>query len=145
MFALYGYEFAGVNSGNGNPVYLNKAGKYVQRNIANGSYYFANSLNDPALGAATTLTQDDKKVLGNVLPKFYGAFTNTFTYKNISLDVMFRYQGGNKIMNITRQEILSNQKFANSGTTLLDRWTTPGQVTTVPKLWYNQDLSLIHI
>ncbi len=140
MFALYGYEFAGVNSGNGNPVYLNKAGKYVQRNIANGSYYFANSLNDPALGAATTLTQDDKKVLGNVLPKFYGAFTNTFTYKNISLDVMFRYQGGNKIMNITRQEILSNQKFANSGTTLLDRWTTPGQVTTVPKLWYNQDV-----
>lgn len=139
MFSLYGYEFAGVNSGNGNPVYFNKAGQYVQRNIANGTYYFANSLNDPTLGAATTLTQDDKRILGNALPTDFGAFTNSFTYKNISLDVMFRYQVGNEIMNITRQEILSNQKFANSGKTLLDRWTTPGQVTNVPKLWYNQD------
>jgi TonB-dependent starch-binding outer membrane protein SusC len=137
--ALFGYEFAGVNSGNGNPVYFNAAGQYVQRNIANGTYYFANSLNDPTLGAATTLTQVDKKVLGSAQATDFGAFTNTFSYKGVSLDVMFRYQAGNKIMNITRQEILSNQKFANSGKDLLNRWTTPGQVTDVPKLWYNQD------
>ena len=137
--ALFGYEFAGVNSGNGNPVYYNAAGQYVQRNISNGTYYFANSLNDPTLGAATTLTQGDKKILGSAQPTDFGAFTNTFSYKGFSLDVMFRYQKGNKIMNITRQEILSNQKFANSGKELLNRWTTPGQVTDVPKLWYNQD------
>ncbi len=137
--SIFGYEFAGVNSGNGNPVYLNAAGKYVQRNISNGTYYFANSLNDPTLGAATTLTQADKKILGSAQPTDFGAFTNTFSYKGISLDIMFRYQAGNKIVNITRQEILSNQKFANSGTELLNRWTTPGQVTNVPKLWYNQD------
>ncbi len=137
--ALYGYEFAGVNSGNGNPVYLNKDGKYVQRNISNGTYYFANSLNDPTLGAATTLTQADKKILGSAQPIDFGAITNTFSYRGISLELMFRYQAGNEIMNITRQEILSNQKFANSGKDLLNRWTTPGQVTDVPKLWYNQD------
>ncbi len=137
--ALYGYEFAGVNSGNGNPVYLNKDGKYVQRNISNGTYYFANSLNDPTLGAATTLTQADKKILGSAQPIDFGAITNTFSYRGISLELMFRYQAGNEIMNITRQEILSNQKFANSGKDLLNRWTTPGQVTNVPKLWYNQD------
>ncbi len=137
--ALYGYEYAGVNSGNGNPVYYNKDGKFVQRNISNGTYYFANSLNDPTLGAATTLTQADKKILGSAQPTDFGAFTNMFSYKGMSLEVMFRYQAGNKIMNITRQEILSNQKFANSGKELLERWTTPGQVTNVPKLWYNQD------
>jgi hypothetical protein len=65
-----------------------------------------------------------------------------FSYKGLSLEVMFRYQAGNKVMNITRQEILSNQKFANSGKELLNRWTTPGQVTDVPKLWYNQDAIL---
>jgi TonB-linked SusC/RagA family outer membrane protein len=137
--ALYGYEFAGVNSGNGNPVYINKDGKYVQRNISNGTYYFANSLNDPMLGAATTLTTADKKILGSAQPTDFGAFTNSFTYKAFSLELMFRYQTGNKIMNITRQEILDNQKFANSGKELLNRWTTPGQVTDVPKLWYNAD------
>lgn len=137
--ALYGYEYAGVNSGNGNPVYINKDGKYVQRNISNGTYYFANSLNDPMLGATTTLTTADKKILGSAQPTDFGAFTNSFTYKAFSLEVMFRYQTGNKIMNITRQEILANQKFANSGKDLLNRWTTPGQVTDVPKLWYNAD------
>ncbi|CAN5831895.1 TonB-dependent receptor [soil metagenome] len=137
--AIYGYQFAGVNSGNGNPVYYNAANQLVQRNIQNGVYYFANSLSDPALGAATTLTTADKRVLGNSQPTYYGAFSNTFSYKGFELDVMFRYQGGNKIMNITRQEVLLNQKFANNGTEILNRWTTPGQVTDVPKLWYAQD------
>lgn len=137
--SIYGYEFAGVNSGNGNPVYYNVDGKLVQRNVANGGYYFANSLSDPALGAATTLTAADKKVLGSAQPTYYGAFTNTFAYKGFTLDVMFRYQGGNKLLNITRQEVLLNQKFANGGKDLLNRWTTPGQITDIPKLYYAND------
>ena len=137
--SIYGYQFAGVNTGNGNPVYYNAAGKLVQRNVSNGIYYFANSMSDPALGAATTLTAADKKILGSAQPTYFGAFTNSFSYKGFDLEVMFRYQGGNKVVNITRQEVLLNQKFANSGTEILNRWTTPGQVTDVPKLWYAND------
>lgn len=137
--SIFGYQFAGVNSGNGNPVYYNSAGYLVQRNISNGGYYFANSLSDPALGAQTTLTVADKRILGSAQPTDFGAFTNTISYAGLTLDVMFRYQWGNKIVNITRQEILLNQKFANGGKELTNRWTTPGQVTDVPKLWYAQD------
>ena len=36
-------------------------------------------------------------------------------------------------MNASRQQLL-RQDFVNNGTEILDRWTTPGQVTTVPKL-----------
>ena len=138
--AIFGYQFAGVNSGNGNPVYYNAANQLVQRNMSNGTYYFANSMSDPTLGAATTLTTADKRILGNSQPTYFGAFTNSFSYKGFDLQVMFRYQGGNKIMNITRQEVLLNQRFANGGKELLNRWTTPGQITDVPKLWYSQDL-----
>ena len=137
--ALYGYRFAGVNAGNGNPVYYNAAGLLVQRNVATGGYNYANSLTDPTLGAATSLTTADKVILGNVVPTYYGSFTNRFNYKNFGLEIMFRYSGGNKIMNITRQEVLLNQKFANGGVELLNRWTTPGQVTDVPKLYYGND------
>lgn len=137
--SILGYQFAGVNSGNGNPVYYNAAGLLVQRNVNGGSYYFANSLSDPALGAPTTLSVADKRILGSSQPTYFGAFSNTFTYDRVSLDVLFRYQGGNKIVNITRQEILLNQKFANGGKELLNRWTTPGQITNVPKLVYNQE------
>ena len=52
---------------------------------------------------------------------------------------MLRYAGGNKVINITNQEILLNQKFANGGKGLLNRWTKPGQVTDVPRLYYNSD------
>lgn len=138
--SIFGYQFAGVNSGNGNPVYFNAANQLVQRNIANGVYYFANSLSDPSLGAATTLTTADKKILGSSQPTYYGAFTNSFAYKGFDFEFMFRYGGGNKIVNITRQEVLLNQKFANGGKDLLNRWTTPGQITDVPKLWYGQDI-----
>ncbi|MGC4100480.1 SusC/RagA family TonB-linked outer membrane protein [Ferruginibacter sp.] len=137
--SIFGYEFAGVNSGNGNPVYYNAARQLVQRNVSNGTYYFANSMSDPTLGAVTTLSVADKRILGSSQPTGYGAFINSFSYKALTLDVMFRYQYGNKIINITRQEILLNQKFANGGKELLSRWTTPGQVTDVPKLWYAQD------
>jgi TonB-dependent starch-binding outer membrane protein SusC len=137
--SIYGYEFAGVNSGNGNPVYYNAKNELVQRNVGNGGYFFANSLSDPAYGAATTLTVDDKRILGSAQPTFFGGFNNTFAYKGLTLDFLFRYGGGNKIVNITRQEILLNQKFANSGTEILNRWTTPGQITDVPKLWYAND------
>lgn len=140
--AIYGYRFAGVNSGNGNPVYYNAANQLVQRNISDGGYYLANSLADPLLGASSPLTSTDKVILGNSLPKYFGAFTNTFSYKGFGLEVLTRYQAGNKIMNITRQDILLNQRYANSGTELLRRWTTPGQITDVPKVQHVQDQNI---
>jgi len=55
------------------------------------------------------------------------------------MDMLFRFSGGNKIMNITRQESLMNQGFMNNGKEILQRWTKPGDVTNVPRLWYNRD------
>jgi hypothetical protein len=49
---------------------------------------------------------------------------------------MLRYSGGNKIMNITSQEALFNQSFQNNGKEILTRWTKPGDVTSVPKLYF---------
>jgi TonB-linked SusC/RagA family outer membrane protein len=139
IFSLYGYRYAGVNAANGNPCYYKQNGSLVQRNVATGVYSTAASLNDPLAGTVSSLTAADKVVLGSVNPTYYGGFTNYFTYKDFGLEIMFRYSGGNKIMNVTRQEVLLNQKFANSGTEILNRWTTPGQVTETPKMYYAND------
>lgn len=135
---LWGLQYAGVNTANGNPMYYNGTGQLVQHNIANGGYYFANNLNDPTLNAQTSLGVADRVNLGLSLPTFFGGWNNTFKYKNFSLDVLFRYSGGNKIMNITRQEALLSQNFHNNGTEILDRWTKPGQVTSVPRIVQGQ-------
>jgi len=140
---LWGYQSAGVNAANGNPMFYKADGSLVQLNLSRtigtvGTYYYALSNNDPNLGVVTNLTGADKAKLGVSTPTFYGAFTNSFNYKGFGLEVMFRYSGGNSIMNFTRQEVLFNQSFQNNGTEILNRWTTPGQVTDVPKLYYGQ-------
>lgn len=135
---LWGVLYAGVNSANGNPMYFNGAGQLVQHNIANNTYYFATGKNDPTFGAQTSLGIADRKELGLSLPTFFGGITNSFRYKNFGLEIMLRYSGGNKIMNITRQEALLSQNFHNNGREILDRWTTPGQITNVPRVMQAQ-------
>ena len=137
---LWGYQSAGVNAANGNPMFYKGDGSLIQYNLSRttgtpGNFYYALDKNDPNLGVQTTLTAADKVNLGVATPTFFGAFTNSFNYKGFGLDVMFRYSGGNRIMNFTSQEVLFNQSFQNNGTEILKRWTTPGQITDVPKLY----------
>jgi len=135
---LWGVPYAGVNSANGNPMYINAAGRLVQHNIANNAFYFANNLNDPTFGAQTSLSIADRRNLGLSLPTFFGGINNSFRYKNFGLEMLIRYSGGNEIMNITRQEALLSQNFHNNSKEILNRWTTPGQVTNVPRIVQGQ-------
>jgi TonB-linked SusC/RagA family outer membrane protein len=141
---LWGYRSAGVNTANGNPMFYKADGSLIQLNLSKvtgfttGAFYTATDKNNGALGAAATLAASDKVNLGNSTPRYFGAFTNSFNYKGFGLDVMFRYSGGNKIMNYTRQEVIFNQSFQNNGKEILNRWTTAGQETDVPKLYYGQ-------
>ncbi len=135
---INGLQFAGVHTANGNPLYTNLNGQLIQHNIATGSFHFANSKNDPTLGAQTSLAFNDRQNLGLALPTYFGGFSNTVNYKNFTFDFLVRYSGGNKVMNITRQEALLNNSFQNNGVEILERWTTPGQVTNVPRLVWGQ-------
>ena len=142
MNIIHGYIWEGVNSPNGHPMYRKADGTLVQLNLSPGgsigAYYVANAKDDPTLGALLPLQFADQEKLGNPTPTWFGALTNTLSYKGFTFDVMFRYSGGNQIMNVTRQEALLNQSFQNNGREILQRWTAPGQVTNVPKLRYGQ-------
>jgi hypothetical protein len=139
MDIIYGYRSAGVNVQNGNPMWYKADGSLVQYNLTSslgtvGNFYVANK-GSGTLGAAATLANTDKTKLGTSTPTWYGSFSNSFGYKGFALDFMLRYSGGNQIMNYTAQEVLFNQSFQNNGKAILNRWTTPGQVTDVPKLY----------
>ncbi len=140
--AIYGFVYAGVNSGNGNPLYFKQDAGHtlVQSNIAGNGYNVSNGKDDPTLGAATTLDgATDRVVLGSTIPTYFGGFTNTFTFKKITLDIFLRYSGGNDIYNLTRQETLLNQGFQNNGVEVLRRWTKAGDQTDVPKVWIGKN------
>jgi len=137
--AYYGYNYAGVNPVNGNAMWYKEDGTLVQYNNVAGAaaQYYVVDKSASTLGAATTL--GTRYIIGNPLPKWFGGLTNSFMYKGFSLEVFLRYQGGNKVYNLSRQEVWNSMGFVNNGTEVLNRWTTPGQVTDVPKLYYGRD------
>jgi len=91
MDIIYGYQWAGVNTASGNPMFYKGDGSLVQLNLNRvwgtstiGNFYYALDKNDPNLGvAAGGLTSADKVKLGNATPTFFGAFTNSFNYKGL--------------------------------------------------------------
>lgn len=141
--SLYGFKYWGVNMANGNPVYYKANGTLVQGNLSDGSYYVFDPANPSVFGAKSSLGSspgnDDRQILGNTLPTYFGALNTTMKYKNFDFGVMARFSGGNKIFNVTRRELL-NQDFYNNGTEILGRWQSvsdPGDGWT-PRLYGNK-------
>lgn len=122
--SIYGYNFVGVNNANGNPIYSKADGTLVQGNPSNSTYYVYDPANPGALTTKSTLTSADKSVLGSALPKWFGGFDNNLRFKNFDVNVFVRYSGGNKVMNRTRQDLLT-QNFENNSTEILNRWQSP--------------------
>ena len=121
MRSLYGYLYEGVNRANGFPMYRKADGTIIQGNPNDSKYYEYNEKSPETLGAASNLTADDKVVLGNTIPKWFGGFDNNFKYRNFDLNIFFRFSGGNKVANVTRRDLM-NMYFQNNGTEILNRW-----------------------
>ena len=48
---------------------------------------------------------NDREILGDANPKFFGGLTNTFAYKGFELNVFLQYSYGNKILNYNAMEL----------------------------------------
>ncbi|MGI4821602.1 MAG: SusC/RagA family TonB-linked outer membrane protein, partial [Janthinobacterium lividum] len=128
-------QWAGVNPTTGNGQFLDINGNIKQYNPNTGTYLTGD-------GAPTTpITQNDAIYMKETgYPTYYGGFDNTFSFKGIELGVFLQYSGGNKIYNATRAGLMTNL-FNNNLEEIKDRWTTPGQVTNVPRLYLADNVS----
>lgn len=81
-----------------------------------------------------TVTAANRKIIGSVYPKGYGGINNSFTYKNFDLSVLFTYQFGNDVLNLNRYFRERNPSSGAVDTYVLQAWTTPGQITDIPRL-----------
>ncbi|WP_299823416.1 TonB-dependent receptor [uncultured Pontibacter sp.] len=127
-------RWAGVNPDNGNSMFLAKDGTTKQYDPATQKYYLMD-------GTETAdITASDAVYVGNPYPKWFGGFDNTVTYKGFDLGVFFQYSGGNKILNQTRQGLMTNY-LNNNLTEIKDRWQKPGDKTDVPKLYLQDNIS----
>lgn len=51
------------------------------------------------------ITNEDKTVIGNGMPKFTGGFTNTLSWKDLTLNFTMQYSIGNKVYNGTKARL----------------------------------------
>ena len=135
--AIFGYDYVGVNGANGYPLYRKADGQIVQANYVTSSYVNYNPANQTDVSIpAATLGNSDKRVLGSALPTYFGAINSKASFKGFDVNVMFRFGGGNVVMNRTRMDLL-NQNFTNNSKEILGRWkdgNNTGDGMT-PKLW----------
>jgi TonB-dependent starch-binding outer membrane protein SusC len=137
--SVYGYDFVGVNAANGNPIYRKADGSLIQGNIATQNYRVYDPNNPGDISQAASLAGADRIVFGPSMPSYFGAVNSRLRYKNFDFTAMFRYAGGNYIMNRTRQDLVSSS-FTNAGREMLGRWQSPenpGDGWT-PKMWYGR-------
>jgi len=81
-----------------------------------------------------TVTAANRQIIGSVYPKGYGGINNSFTYRNFDLGVLFTYQFGNDVLNLNRYFRERNPSSGAVDTYVLQAWTTPGQITDIPRL-----------
>lgn len=140
MNSLYGYRYYGVNPANGNPVYYKADGSLVQRILSSGSVRAFNAADPGNTATAATLVEADKALLGRTLPKVFGAWSNNLKMGPLDFSALVRFNYGNKIMNITRRDMLG-MDFVNNSTEILGRWQSPDKPGDgqTPRILYGQN------
>jgi len=133
---------AGVNPANGRRIFLDGSGRQVEY-APNGvtvagvlqKWFYSDGSVAPAITQAS-----DAVNYGNSAPKEFGGISNTFQYKGFDLNVLFTYQLGFNVYYGT-QATLTDQRFWNNSTVILDHWTAPGQNAKYPQVVFGDNVS----
>ena len=123
VYDFYTKEWAGVDPENGNPLW----------------YMDILDKDDNVVGRGTTSVYKDATdyfVNKSSLPKVYGGFNTSFSYKGVELSAIFAYSVGGYIMNRDITIILHNGSSAGRAWSkeILNRWTPENRYTDVPAL-----------
>ena len=125
--AVYGYEWAGVDPETGNNVwYMNDP-----EDDTKGDFLYN--------GRGATLTKDkaNETFLADLTPKFQGGFNTNVSWKGIDLGLSFIYKLGSKLYDGAEKDVDDDGYYwerIRSKRVAENRWTTPGQITDIPKI-----------
>ena len=118
-------EWVGVDPDDGSPLY--RADSYSDTDT------------DIRIQGSDTLTIDQNNArygyFDSAIPALFGAFTNTLSYKGFSLNFMFTYQIGGKVIDYNYRSIMSSGDYgASKGVDIMNRWQQPGDNTDIPRM-----------
>ncbi|SOE20731.1 TonB-linked outer membrane protein, SusC/RagA family [Spirosomataceae bacterium TFI 002] len=123
---FYGWKFNGVYASDEDNV----------NGITNGAQGKKFKGGDPIwddLNGDNIIDAQDRQIIGDAQPNFFGGIGNNFSYKNFSLNVFFQYAYGNDIYSEINHQRNSVVRYDNLSTDALNRWRQQGDVTDFPK------------
>ena len=79
------------------------------------------------------INDNDRDIIGNAQPKFFGGFNNTFSFRGFDLNIFVQGSYGNDILNYGTFDLLNLTGGNNQSARALDRWTPTNPSTTIPR------------
>ena len=127
-YNFWGIEYAGVNPETGNDQYWktiyetnDKGEKVVKERVKTENY--------------NEVTSDSQqKYLGDAIPKLFGGFTNSFSYKGIDLSFMIYYSIGGKLYDSDYAQSMYYRRGYSMHPDMLDSWTPENPNAEFPRL-----------
>ena len=123
---FYGWKFEGVYARDEDNV----------NGITNGALGRVFKGGDPIwndLNGDNIIDEEDRQVIGDAQPDFFGGITNNFGYKGFSLNVFFQFSYGNDIYSEINHQRNSVVRYNNLSTDALNRWREQGDITDFPR------------
>ena len=123
---FYGWKFNGVYSRDEDNV----------NGVTNGALGAQFEGGDPIwddVDGNNIIDNNDRQVIGDATPDFFGGITNNFSYKGLSLGLFFQFSYGNDIYSEINHQRNSVVRYNNLSTDALNRWREQGDVTNFPK------------
>ncbi len=130
IFAYWLRDFYGVDPADGSALYI-----VDPELIGDGA--------DVRTVNGVEVTTNQNKALfdfvGTANPDVFGGFSNSFSYKGISLGFTFTYQLGGQTYDSNYASIEHSGRYGTALTTdMLNRWQNPGDITNVPRMDANR-------
>ncbi|WP_207422191.1 SusC/RagA family TonB-linked outer membrane protein [Desertivirga brevis] len=127
---FYGFKTNGVYSTS-----AEAAGANVQnrRNDGTITQFGAGDIRFVDINNDRYIDDNDRVVIGNPNPDFFGMISNTLSWKKFTFDALFSFSVGNDVYNYQRRNIEAMNGFENQTPVVLNRWRAEGQITDVPR------------
>jgi TonB-linked SusC/RagA family outer membrane protein len=154
IYDYYLREWAGVDPANGNPMWIehwsdkNNNGQYDGGEGIADMLIFIAANPDAVIQDRVTNTYANatvKYVGKSAIPTIRGAFRLNTSYKDFSLSAQFGYSLGGYGYDFQYSTLMTNGKVGGDSyhVDMRDRWMEPGDITAVPRLYSNQNTSVV--